>query len=112
VTNAQKHVDALLARFGEPPFEIAAVSCSCLEMSADGNTIMARVEWGPGHVDLWVVPEPEVLVLDPAGDIAVDMPEVNEDGEPTGGTVTVRFSEDPLAVATAELASFLRAVRG
>jgi len=110
VTNASKHIDALLAAFGEPPFDLPNVGCTVHAMAADGNTIRARVEWSPGVVEDWVVPAPEVLVVDPAGSIEIEQPVTNEDGEQTG-TVTVRLREDPLAVAAAELASFLRVVR-
>lgn len=112
MTNAELHVQALVAQFGEPPFILEAFQCRVLELAADGNTVLARVEWAPDAVDDWVVPDPEVLVPDPAGSIERQYPVVDDDGMPTGEVMTVRFREDPIVVASAELASFLRAIRG
>ena len=109
MTNAEKHVAALVAAFGAPPFALVAFDCLVHELEAVGNTVRARVEWAPGRVDEWKVPDPEILIPDPAGPVERVVGDMDDDGNPASRTVTLR--EDPIAVATAELSSFLRAVR-
>lgn len=114
---AEKHVAALVAAFGSPPFELVAFGVRCVDLEAVDNTVCASIEFPGGAIMPWRVVEPEALVLDAAGPIVRTYPAFNDSGEPvldpvTGeqGTNALRFREDPLAVASAELASFIKAV--
>ena len=118
MTAAEKHVAALVAAFGEPPFRLLDRECACLALTSEGDTVVALVEWAPGRVAEWRIPSPDTLVPDPAGDVVREYPVSDDDGDPVIDAVTgkqqmveVRLSENPVAVAAQELASFLRVVR-
>lgn len=116
MTNADKHVRALIDRFGPPPFHLDVFDCTIHALSAEGNTVRASVEWAPGRRNDWLVPEPEVLLPDPEGAVVREYPLLDENGEPLmegddHATYSVRFREDCIAIASAELASYLRMIR-
>jgi hypothetical protein len=109
MTNAEKHVAALIAQFGEPPFELQNFGCTVLALWSVGNIVHASVEVEPGNVVDWVVPDPDVMIPDPDGEIEKLILNLDDDGNPV--ETVVRFSENPVAVASAELSSFLKVAR-
>jgi len=104
LTNAEKHVQALIGQFGPPPFALPGFGVTVTGLSAEGGVLEAVIDDG-GKILHWQYASPEVWVPDPAGDIPRTFWITGEDGELTETEEMGR--EAPLEIAAVQLAHHL-----
>lgn len=110
MTNAEQHVQAFTAAYGECPVDFQTLDCRVLAIRAEDNVLVIDLEWwhpgGEPHAEQWRYPDPEIWLPDPAGDVpryeqVTDErgdPVLDENGSPTLSAVMGRIA--PVEVAT------------